>query len=168
VFTVKYTPTGLLDKFKARLVAQGFSQVPGADFKETFLPTVRLESLRTLLAIRASLNYEIHQTDVISAYPRSILHAEVYMRTPQGVEAPKRKCLRVLKSLYGLKQSGREWYLEATKGLAELGLEPTFADAYVFVNKDQSLIVGLYVNDMVILALDIEVVRGFKVVIAKR
>jgi hypothetical protein len=168
VFTVKYTPIGLIDRFKARLVAQGFSQVPGTDFEETFSPTVRLESLRTLLAIGASLDYEIHQTDVVSAYPRSILHAEVYMRVPKGVQAEPGKCLRVLKSLYGLKQSGREWYLEAAKGLAELGLEPTFADACVFVRQDKSLIVGLYVDDMVILARDLNVVQEFKEAIAKR
>jgi hypothetical protein len=168
VFTVKYTPTGLLDRFKARLVAQGFSQVPGTDFIETFSPTVRLESLRTLLAIGAGLDYEIHQTDIVSAYPRSILHAEVYMKTPKGVDVPKGKCLRVRKSLYGLKQSGREWYLEAVKGLAELGLEPIFADACVFVRKDKSLIVGLYVDDMIILSDDLSVVQEFKKAIAKR
>jgi hypothetical protein len=93
----------LLDRFKARLVAQGFSQVPGTDFEETFSPTVRLESLRTLLAIGACLDYEIHQIDVVSAYPRSVLHVEVFMRAPKGLEIPLGKCLRVLKSLYGLK-----------------------------------------------------------------
>lgn len=168
VFTVKYTPTGLIDRFKARLVAQGFSQVQGIDFEETYSPTVRLESLRTLLTVGASLDYEIHQTDVVSAYPRSILHAEVYMRIPEGIQAPPGKCLRVLKSLYGLKQSGREWYIEAAKGLAELGLEPTFADACVFIRKDRSLIVGLHVDDMLILAKDITVIREFKRAIAQR
>jgi hypothetical protein len=168
VFAVKYTPTGLLDRFKARLVAQGFSQVPGIEFEETFSPTVRLESLRTLLAIGAALDYEIHQTDVVSAYPRSVLHAEVFMRAPKGFDIPKGKCLRVRKSLYGLKQSGREWYLEAAKYLAELGLEPIFADACVFVRKDQGLIVGLYVDDMVILAADLTVVQEFKKAIAKK
>lgn len=168
VFSVKYTPTGLIDKFKARLVAQGFSQIHGTDFEETFSPTVRLESLRTLLAIGACLDYEIHQTDIVSAYPRSVLHAEVFMRAPKGVEVPKGKCLRVLKSLYGLRQSGREWHLEAAKGLAELGLEPIFADACVFVREDKSLIIGLYVDDMVILANDISIIREFKEAIAKR
>jgi hypothetical protein len=168
VFTVKYTPTGLLDRFKARLVAQGFSQVPGDDFLETFSPTVRFESLRTLLAIGAYLDWEIHQTDVVSAYPRSILHAEVYMRPPQGLQAVPGKVLRVKKSLYGLKQSGREWYLEACKGLEEIGLDPIFADTCIFVSKDQRLIVGLYVDDMVILANDIKVVQSFKARLAKR
>jgi hypothetical protein len=168
VFTVKYTPTGLLDRFKARLVAQGFSQVPGDDFTETFSPTVRFESLRTLLAIGASLNWEIHQTDVVSAYPRSILHADVYMRPPKGLQAPLGKVLWIKKSLYGLKQSGREWYLEACKGLEELGLYPIFADTCIFTRKDQKLIIGLYVDDMIILADDIQVVRDFKAGIEKR
>jgi hypothetical protein len=60
VFTVKYTPTGLLDRFKARLVVQGFSQVPGDDFSEIFLSTVRFESLRILLAIVVYLDWEIY------------------------------------------------------------------------------------------------------------
>ncbi len=158
MFTVKYTPTGLLDRFKARLVAQGFSQVPGDDFTETFSPTVRFESLQTLLAIGASLDWEIHQTDVVSAYPRSILHADVYMRPLRGMSAPPKKVLQVKKSLYRLKQSGREWYLEACKGLEELGLYFIFTDACIFVCNDQRLIVGLYVDDMVILADDIQVV----------
>ena len=168
VFNVKYTPTGLIDRFKARLVAQGFSQIPGADFEETFSSTVRLESLRTLLAVGAALDYEIHQTDIVSVYPRSILHAEVYMKAPQGVTVPRGKCVRIRKSLYGLKQSGREWYLEAAKGLAELGLGPTFADTCVFVNEDKSLIVGLYVDDMLIFASDLTVVREFKEAIARK
>ena len=74
----------------------------------------------------------------------------------------------MLKSLYKLKQLGRKWYLEAAKGLAELGLHPTFADACVFVSKDKNLIVGLYVDDMVILADDLAVIREFKGAIAKR
>lgn len=71
--------------FKARLVAQGFSQVPGDDFLETFSPTVRYESLWTLLAIGAVLDWEIHQVDVVSAYPKSELHVEVFLRAPLGV-----------------------------------------------------------------------------------
>jgi hypothetical protein len=63
----------------------------------------------------------------------------------------------VKKSLYRLKQLGREWYLEAYKGLEELGLYPIFADAYIFVYKDQKLIVGLYVDDIIILVDSIQV-----------
>jgi hypothetical protein len=74
----------------------------------------------------------------------------------------------VKKSLYRLKQSGREWYLEAYKGLEDLDLYPIFVDTCIFIRKDCKLIVRLYVNDMVILTDDIQVVRDFKVGIAKR
>ena len=84
------------------------------------------------------------------------------------MQAPPKTVLRVKKSLYGLKQSGREWYLEACTGLEELGLFPIFADTYIFVSKDRKLIIGLYINDIVILADDIQAVRDFKAGMAKR
>jgi hypothetical protein len=121
-----------------------------------------------LLAIAAFLDWEIHQTDIVTAYPRSRLHAEVYMRPPEGLLVALRKVLRINQSLYGLKQSGREWYLEACKGLEELDLYSIFADTCIFVRKDCRLIAGLYVDDMVILADDIQVVQDFKTGIAKR
>ena len=72
------------------------------------------------------------------------------------------------KSLYGLKQSGREWYLKAYKGLEELGLYPIFADTYIFVRKDRKLIVSLYIDNIIILANNIQVIRDFKAGMAKR
>jgi Reverse transcriptase (RNA-dependent DNA polymerase) len=89
VFTVKYTPTGLIDRYKARLVAQGFSQSLGDDYLETFSPTIRAESLRVLLAIGALEDLEIRQIDVVSAYPRAQLHTIVYIRPPKALRAPK-------------------------------------------------------------------------------
>lgn len=164
VFNVKYTPTGLLDRFKARLVAQGFGQVPGDDYLETFSPTIRAESLRLLLAIGAYEDMDIRQIDVVSAYPRSDLHAEVYMRPPQGLYCPEDRVLRLRKSLYGLKQSGREWYIEACKGLGQLGFQPVFSEPSIFATLDRRILIGLYVDDMLILSKessDIDrVVRG--------
>jgi hypothetical protein len=160
VFNVKLTSTGLIDRYKARLVAQGFSQVPGDDYLETFSPTIRGESLRTLLAIAAYDDLEIRQIDVVSAYPRSELHAEVYMRPPQGLKCPEGTVLRIKKSLYGLKQSGREWYIEACKGLGELGLEPLFSEPSIFATPDRKLIIGLYVDDMLILSKDPRIIEN--------
>jgi hypothetical protein len=111
VFDLKYIPTGLIDRYKARLVAQGFTQVPGDDFLETFSPMIRLESLRVLLAIAAYRDLEVWQLDVINTYTCSNLHATVYMCPPEGLKCPEGKVLHVKKSLYGLKQSGREWYI---------------------------------------------------------
>lgn len=152
VFKVKYTITGLIDRFKARLVAQGFSQTPGDDFLETFSPTIRAESLRFLLAIGTAEDLEMRQVDVVSAYPHSKLHAEVYLRPPPGLNCPEGMVLRARKSIPGLKQSGREWYIEACKGFKELGLGPLFSDPSIFSNPERTLIIGLYVDDMLILS----------------
>jgi hypothetical protein len=168
VFTIKYTPTGVIDRYKARLVAQGFTQIPGDDFLETFSPTIRSESLRTLLAIATIEGLEIRQLDVVSAYPRSELHAEVYMRPPEALDAPKGKVLRLRRSLYGLKQSGREWYIEACKGLKNLGFYPCHGEPSVFTTNDRSLIIGLYVDDMLILGADIRAVKETVKAISKR
>lgn len=151
VFTVKYTPTGLIDQYKARLVAQGFSQVPGDDFLETFSPTIRAESLRILLALGAYEDLEMRQIDVVSAYPRSKLHATVYMRPPEALKCPNGMVLLLLNSLYGLKQSGREWHIEACTGLRSLGFSPCFSDPSVFITADRTVIIGLYVDDMIVL-----------------
>jgi hypothetical protein len=158
VFTVKYTPTGLIDRYKARLVAQGFSQLPGDDYLETFSPTIRAESLRTLLALGALEDLEIRQVDVVSAYPRAQLHATVYMKPPRALEAPEGSVLLLGRPLYGLKQSGREWYLEACRGLETLGFRPCFSDPSVFVTEDRSQIIGLYVDDMLIFGRSLQAV----------
>ena len=63
VFKVKYTPTGLIDKFKVRLVAKGYGQTYGADYTDTFSPTIKMDSLRALLAIAAANDWPIEQMD---------------------------------------------------------------------------------------------------------
>jgi hypothetical protein len=163
---VKYTPTGLINRYKARLVAQGFSQSLKDDYLETFSPTIRAKSLRVLLAIGALKDLEIKQVDVVSAYPRAQLHATVYMRPPKALGAPEGTVLLLQKPLYGLKQSGREWYIEACRGLKTLGFRPCFSDPSIFVTEDRSLIIGLYVDDMLVLGKDPQavdaIIRGMK------
>ena len=86
---MKYTSTGLINRYKARLVAQGFSQSLGDDYLETFSPIIRAESLRVLLAIGALEDLEIRQVDVVSAYPRAQLYATVYIRPSKALRAPE-------------------------------------------------------------------------------
>jgi len=82
------------------------------------------------------------------------------MKPPGALGAPKGTVLLLGKPLYGLKQSGREWYLIACKGLETLGLRPCFSDPSVFTTEDRSLIVGLYVDDMLILGKDPQAVEA--------
>jgi len=101
--------------------------------------------MRILLAIGCARGMWIGQVDIVSAYPNSRLHATIYMSIPKGLDIsqyqefdgiPKDNlALQILQSLYGLKQSGREWYIEACNGLKELGLSPSYHDPSVFANK---------------------------------
>jgi hypothetical protein len=107
VFKVNTDADGNVVKYTSRLVAQGFSQVPGVDYAETFAPVSRTTSLRLLLTIAAANDLEVRQADVEGAYLNGKLDVELYMAYPEGVR-PKTGCdtLRLLGSLYGLKQSG--------------------------------------------------------------
>ena len=108
MFKVKYYSDGSFNKFKARLVARGFSQVQGVDFEQTFAPTVKFDSLRLFLAIVAVRNIECYQMDVNNAFTESVLKEKIFIAAPGGVDCPRGKVLRVLLSLYSLKQAARD------------------------------------------------------------
>ena len=89
VFNVKYTPTGLIDKFKVRLIAKGFGQTYSANYTDTFSPTIKMDSLQALLAIATANNQSIEQMDVVSAYLVGVLDEDIYMEPPNGYRLPK-------------------------------------------------------------------------------
>lgn len=167
MFAVKYTPPGNIDRFKARLVARGFSQAPGVDHSDTFSPTLRIESLRTLLALAAGNDLEIHQLDIVSAYLAGKLEETIYMAPPEALGLPKTKALRLVSSLYGLKQSGRVWYKTISVTLTGHGLGRTNSDWSLFVTDDKALIVGLYVDDMVVVGRDLVRIKALKEALTK-
>jgi len=85
VFKEKLDSYGKHVKFKAQIVTQGFLQVPGLDFTETFSSVVRFTTLRIFLALTAFLNLELHQVDVVGAYLQGDLDEEIYMKVPNGL-----------------------------------------------------------------------------------
>jgi hypothetical protein len=97
---------------KSRLVAQGFSQKEGIDYKETFAPVARLEVIRILLAFSVAKGFKLHQMDVKSAFMNGVLEEEVYVRQPPGFESEKypHRVYKLRKALYGLKKAPRAWY----------------------------------------------------------
>ena len=111
VFKKKTKSDGLIERYKARLVAQGFSQKRGLDYDETFSPVIRFESFRTLVAIAVQKGLKLHQLDITAAFLNGHLEEEVFMKQPEGfVEEGKEHLVCKLKqSLYGLKQSPRCW-----------------------------------------------------------
>ncbi|BBN68933.1 transposable element gene, partial [Prunus dulcis] len=114
VYKTKFNEDGSIQKHKARLVAKGYSQQPGIDFNETFAPVVRMETIRTVLALAAQLKTKVYQLDVKSAFLNGELEEEVYVEQPQGYVEKGRedKVYRLRKALYGLKQAPRGRPLE--------------------------------------------------------
>jgi len=112
IFKNKSDKHGTVIRNKFRLVAQGYTQVEGIDFDETFAPVARLESIRILLAIASHLNFKLYQMDVKSAFLNGMLQEEVYVEQPKGFVDPHRPddVYKLKKALYGLQQPPRAWY----------------------------------------------------------
>ena len=109
VFKVKSGADGSVERYKARLVAQGFTQRYGSDYDETFCPVVRQESLRVLIALSVQYGLKLHQVDVTTAFLNGNLEEEVYMAQPNGFvkRGEEHLVCKLNKSIYGLKQSPR-------------------------------------------------------------
>jgi Reverse transcriptase (RNA-dependent DNA polymerase) len=105
-------------RYKARLVAQGFTQILGVDYEETYSPVVDAITLRFLISLTITENLQMLLMDVVTAYLYGSLDNDIYMKVPEGLkmsEAFKSKSremysIKLKRSLYGLKQSGRMWY----------------------------------------------------------
>ena len=112
VFKIKKDGSGTIIKYKARMVVKGFLQKKGVDFSEIFSPVVKMTSIRVFLGLAASLNLELEQLDVRTAFLHGDLDEEIYMEQPEGFEVSGKKNLvcKLKKSLYGLKQAPRQWY----------------------------------------------------------
>ena len=156
VFKLKSNSDGSVDRYKARLVARGFTQQQGVDFDETYAPVVHRTSLRALLSYGFSRNMIIHQMDVVTAFLNGKLAEHIYMTQPEGFVTPGSENLvcKLKRSLYGLKQSPRCWNLVLDQYLKSLGFSQSSADQCVYIRNDggQQTLLAVYVDDIVILS----------------
>jgi hypothetical protein len=106
VFRNKHNEDGLVVRNKARLVAQGYTQIEGLHFGEIFSPMARLEAIRILLAYACAHKIKLYQMDVKSACLNGKISELVYMEQPPGFEDPKRPnhMYKLFKAFYGLKK----------------------------------------------------------------
>lgn len=167
VFKDKLDGQGNHVKYKARIVAKGYSQIPGEDFTETFSSVAKFSTLRIFLALAASLDYEVHQLDVVAAYLQGDLDEEIYMKVPEGVEkygmGGRYWILR--KALYGLKQAGRQWKKRLHEVLVGLGFRRTFADDCLYIKWEDGcpvILVLVYVDDMAVAGAEFFEIISFK------
>ena len=130
---------------KSRLEAQGYTQVEGIDFDESFTPVARLESIQILLSIACIKNFKLYQMGMKSAFLNGFLNEEVFVEQPKGFQDPHfpDHVFRLKKTLYGLKQASRAWYDRLTTYLLDHGFKRGQADRTLFVKRDKkSLLVA--------------------------
>ena len=165
VYLCKKDQEGRVIRAKSRLVAQGFTQTFGVDYYETYSPVVRLASLRTICALAARNNWPIHQMDVDNAYLNASLQEPIYMKQPDGYyQGTNQHVLLLKKCLYGLKQSGREWYKCLSTALSSIGFQKSCSDAAVFFRHGEKghAIIGVAVDDLTITAPNLSIIQGIK------
>ena len=97
---------------KAHLMAQGYSQMEGVDYDQTFAPVACMESIRILLALACHLKFKFYQMDVKTTFLNGFLKENVYVTQPKGFIGPHflDHVLYLKKALYGLKQAPKAWY----------------------------------------------------------
>ena len=166
VFKLKRDEAGAIVKHKARLVARGFVQQEGIDYDDAFAPVARMESVRLLLALAAQEGWGVHHMDVKSAFLNGDLKEEVYVHQPPGFVIPGKegKVLRLHKALYGLRQAPRAWNAKLDSTLKGMGFEQSPHEAAIYRrgNGGNALLVGVYVDDLVITGTKDAEVAAFK------
>ena len=138
-------------RYKAHLVAKGFSQIYGEDYNEVFSPVTRFETVRMLLAYACRNDWEIESLDVKTVFLYGQLDEEIYMEQPEGFKVPGsgNKVYRLLRALYGLKQAALAWNKELHKSLLKLGFKRSKANPRVYYYRDKSgiMLFIVYVDD---------------------
>ena len=159
IFKLKKGADGNIQRYKARIVARGFSQIPGQDFDETFSPVVRSSSFRLILAIAAVKGYKLKHIDIKTAFLNSEVTEEIYVQPPEGYEEvmvsnDNSRVWKLHKSLYGLKQASRNWNQLLSQWLTSLGFVQSLTDPCVFIMNPELrsgyFVLLIYVDDIII------------------
>ncbi len=155
VFKVKCDSNGNFLSRKTRLVAKGFTEIPGVDYFEVFHPVGKGITLRLLCAKAACNNLKLYHLDIKGAFLHATLQEEIYMQLPQGSdfeEGGKPCTVKLRKSLYGLKQAGRDWFLAHTQALLDMGFQQSRVDPCLFHHPTKQLWLHMYVDDDLVAA----------------
>ena len=113
VYMIKYKYDGSIDRYKAQLVAKGYTQQARIDFLDTFSPIVKLTIVRVLLAITAIKGSSLLRMDVNNAFLNGDLLEEVYMGVPLGYSKKGEGLVcKLHKSIYGLRQASQQWFVK--------------------------------------------------------
>ena len=116
-----------------RLVAKGYSQIPGQDFNNTYSPVMQLDSLHILIALMAIKDLDSGKMDIKGAFLNPYLKEDIYMQQPKGYEDRTRKVCHLKHALYGLQQSACEWNEDFNAYVISLGYKSILSDPCVYI-----------------------------------
>ncbi|KAL6327955.1 hypothetical protein AAG906_031299 [Vitis piasezkii] len=171
VFKTKRNAKGNIERFKARLVAKGFTQKEGIDYKDTFSPVSKKDSLRIIMALVAHFDLELHQMDVKTTFLNGNLDEDIYMEQPEGFVKKGNEHLvsKLKKSIYGLKQASRQWYIKFNNTITYFGFKENIVDKciYLKVSGSKFIFLILYVDDILLASSDLGLLRETKEYLSK-
>jgi hypothetical protein len=152
IYKIKHVVDGSIEKYKARFVARGFSQIEGVDYDETFALVARYTSIRSIIALASSMVWKVHRMDVKTTFLNEEIEEEVYIEKPEGFFVYNKisHVCRLKKALYGLKQVAHAWYEKMDGFLMSLGFNKSVADPnlYYHIDDNECLILVLYVDEI--------------------
>ena len=156
VYSIKDNPNGELIH-KARFVAKGYSQVQGSDYSDTFSPTAKMSTVRMIMQISAENKLMVHHLDVKTAYLNAPIDCEVYIAQPEGYTEKREGenlVWKLNKSLYGLKQSGRNWNFVLSEFFQKHNFKKSNIDPCLFHKQDENnkMYIVIWVDDIVVSA----------------
>ncbi|VVA27208.1 PREDICTED: Retrovirus-related Pol poly from transposon, partial [Prunus dulcis] len=166
VFTLKHKADGSIDRYKARLIAKGYTQTYRVDYTETFAPVAKLNTVLVLLSLAANHDWPLLQFDVKNAFLHGDLKEEIYMDPPPGIPVTSKEGMvcKLRKSLYGLKQSPRAWFGRFAASMRKSGYVQSNLDHTLFLKRCKGKLTALiiYVDDMIVTGDDQAEIQNFQ------
>ena len=134
---MKRNSDGSLDRFKARLVAQGYTQTHGIDYEEVFAPVAKYSTIKSLLTLANAHDLEVHHLDVKTAFLNGSVEHDIYMSQPEGFIDPNRPnyVCKLNKSIYGLKQFAKCWNSTLDEFLTSSGYQRSATDECIYIKQ---------------------------------
>ena len=154
VLRIKRNADHTVDRYRARVTARGFEQIPGKDFDQTYASVAKLKTFRILLALSTALSLRVTQLDVKTAFLYAPLEETLFMKWPEGIAGEPGTLLKLKKNLYGLKQAPKAWWNEIVGVFLDLDFVPCVTDPCLLVHKTARFFVLLYVDDILLATAD--------------
>lgn len=162
MFRIKFGLDGRIIKYKARWVVYGYKQQKSVDYKKTWAGVIKPSSFQSLFGIAAERSLYMEQMDVVTAFFYGFLDEDIFVNQPEGYVIDAALVCHLRKALYGLKQAPRVWYALLSEFLQGLEFMKTDADHSVFVSHDKSTFISVYMDDLLIIDGDLNIINDLK------